>query len=91
LLFWEEYLRVISENESAPRFTIMDAVTLRGKCPICGMGPLKPLPLGYSVFVAKPDRTHPIGGLLAYQCVNEMHIFFVRARDIEDEQERHSA
>ena len=65
---------------------------MRGKCPICGMGPLRPLPTGYSVFVAKQDQTHPVGGLRAYQCVKEMHIFFVMARDIEDdEQEQRSA
>jgi len=45
------------------------------------------------VFVAKPDQTHPVGGLRAYQCVKELHIFFVMARDIEeeDEQEQRSA
>ena len=50
------------------------------------------MPTGNSVFVAKPDQTYPVGGLRAYQCVKELHIFFVMARDIEeDEQEQRSA
>lgn len=41
----------------------------------------------YSVFVAKPDQTNPVGELAAYQCVENLHIFFLMSRDIEDAQE----
>lgn len=69
----------------------MDLVSIRGKCPICGRGPIKPLAVKYSVFVTKPDQTERVGGLVAYQCTEEMHIFFVMARDVEEAQELDSA
>ena len=78
-------------GESVFGLCIVDEFTLHGKCPVCGKGPLKPLALDYSVFVAKPDQTHRVGGLKAYQCAQELHVFFVMARDIDESQDRQSA
>ena len=63
----------------------MSTVILPGKCPICGNGPLRALPVGYKMFVEKSHQREPIGGLLAYQCVQNGHVFFVRASDLDDE------
>lgn len=63
----------------------MEMVSLNGKCPICGKGPIRPVPLGYSVYVEKPDSQR-VGGLLAYQCTQEMHLFFVMSKDVENEE-----
>jgi len=63
----------------------MSTALLPGKCPICGKGPLRQLPTGYKVFVEKSNQKHPIGGLLAFQCVVEGHVFFVRASDLEED------
>jgi hypothetical protein len=46
------------------------------------------MPLGYSVYVEKPDSTQRVGGLVAYQCTQELHIFFVMAKDVENEELR---
>jgi hypothetical protein len=64
-----------------------ELVTLPGKCPICGRGPLKPLPIKYSVYVSKPEQPEPVGGLLGYQCTQGLHLFFVMARDVEEVEE----
>ncbi|MFL6439731.1 MAG: hypothetical protein ACJ71Q_19320 [Terriglobales bacterium] len=56
-----------------------------GKCPICGGEPLRQLPVGYKMFVEKFHQKEPIGGLLAYQCVEKGHVFFVRASDLEED------
>jgi hypothetical protein len=34
---------------------------------------------------------HPIGGLQAYQCQDEQHIFFVMAKDIESSRQSSAA
>jgi hypothetical protein len=70
---------------------MLDSITLRGKCPICGRGPLRPLQIDYRVFVAKPDGTDRVGGLLAYQCTQGLHLFFVMAHDLEELREVNSA
>lgn len=50
---------------------------LQGKCPICGQGPLRPVPVPLA-----QQGTDVASGILAYQCVND-HIFFVMAKDIK--------
>ena len=62
----------------------MDSIALNGKCPICGQGPLRALPLEYRVTATKGEYNQHVGGLLAYQCTQEGHIFFVRAKDVEE-------
>jgi hypothetical protein len=68
-----------------------ESVSLRGKCPICGREPIQPLPLDYFVFVAKDHGTQRVGGLTAYQCTQELHIFFVMSRDVEIQRELNTA
>jgi hypothetical protein len=63
----------------------MSTVTLPGNCPICGKGPLRSLPIGYKMFVEKAHQKEAIGGLLAFQCVQEGHVFFVRASDLDED------
>jgi hypothetical protein len=72
-------------------FEMIESVTLRGKCPICGRGAIQPLPLDYFVFVAKDHGTQRVGGLTAYQCTQELHIFFVLSRDVEIQRELNTA
>lgn len=62
----------------------MEPLLLRGKCPICGQGPLRPLAMDYGVQVTKRDTPQPVGGLLVYQCAQEGHVFFVMAKDAEE-------
>jgi hypothetical protein len=62
----------------------MNAVPLNGLCPICGKAPLFPLPVGYKMLLVKPGKKEPVGGLLAYRCAMEGHIFFVRAAEVEE-------
>lgn len=62
----------------------MEPLELRGNCPICGQGPLRPLPMDYSLTVTKRDGPHQVGGLLVYQCMKEGHVFFVMAKDAEE-------
>lgn len=62
----------------------MESLPLRGKCPICGQGPLRALPMDYRVQVTKRDIAQQVGGLLVYQCVKEGHVFFVMAKDAEE-------
>jgi len=62
----------------------MESLPLRGKCPICGHGPLRPLPMDYRVHVTKRDIPQPVGGLLVYQCVKEGHVFFVMGKDADE-------
>ena len=69
---------------SGARVLPMNSVPLNGLCPICGKGPLEPLPVGYKMLLLKPGQTQPVGGLVAYQCAIEGHIFFVRAADVEE-------
>jgi hypothetical protein len=52
---------------------------------------LRPLQIDYRVFVAKPDGTDRVGGLLAYQCTQGLHLFFVMAHDLEELREVNSA
>jgi hypothetical protein len=63
----------------------MSTALLSGKCPICGKGPLRQLSVGYNMFVEKAGKKQTIGGLLAFQCVEEGHVFFVRASDLEED------
>ena len=51
---------------------------LRGKCPICGQGPLKPVPVPIA-----QQGAEVVPGILAYQCING-HVFFVMAKDIKE-------
>jgi len=62
---------------------VMDSVSPNGKCPICGKGRLLALPLEYRVNATKGESSIHVGGLLAYQCAQEGHIFFVLAKDVE--------
>lgn len=62
----------------------MEPLALRGKCPICGQGPLRPLPMDYTLTVTKRSGPQHVGGLLVYQCVIEGHVFFVMAKDAEE-------
>ena len=62
----------------------MEPLPLRGKCPICGQGPLRPLAMDYRVLVSKRETPQQVGGLLVYQCVKEGHVFFVMAKDAEE-------
>ena len=62
----------------------MESVQLRGKCPICGQGPLRSLPMDYRIQVIKTNIPQQVGGLLVYQCVKEGHVFFVMAKDAEE-------
>ena len=62
----------------------MRAMIAPGRCPICGKGPLIQLPIGYRMFAEKANETQAIGGLLAFQCSQEGHVFFVMARDVEE-------
>lgn len=62
----------------------MSVMIAVGKCPICGKGPLAELPIGYKMFAAKPTGNQPVGGLVAFQCTQEGHVFFVMARDVEE-------
>jgi len=57
---------------------------VRGKCPVCGNGPITELPTGYSAFVEKDKHKQRIGGLVAFQCEEEGHVFFVMAKDVEE-------
>jgi len=43
------------------------------------------LPTGYAVFVEKDNEKKRIGGLLAFQCEEEGHVFFVMAKDVADD------
>jgi hypothetical protein len=36
------------------------------------------------MFAEKANETQAIGGLLAFQCTQEGHVFFVMARDVEE-------
>lgn len=42
------------------------------------------IPTGYAAFVEKDSEKKRIGGLLAFQCEEEGHVFFVMAKDVED-------
>lgn len=61
----------------------MTPQVLRGKCPVCGNRPLAVLPTGYSAIVEKDKHKQRIGGLVAFQCEEEGHVFFVMAKDVE--------
>ena len=77
----DELERAKEETETGAS---MDSETLLGKCPVCGNGPVTRLTIGYRILALKPNQTQPIGGLLAYQCAVEGHVFFVLARDVEE-------
>lgn len=62
----------------------MERMTISGKCPICGKDPLVLLPIGYKMFVEKPDCKQPVSGLLAFRCSEEGHIFFVMVKDVQE-------
>ncbi|HJX01203.1 MAG TPA: hypothetical protein VJ453_13615 [Terriglobales bacterium] len=42
------------------------------------------LPIGYKMFVEKPDCKQPVSGLLAFRCSEEGHIFFVMVKDVQE-------
>ena len=59
-------------------------MSLRGDCPVCGKWPINPTFKEFVISVSLRDQPqHPIGGLRAYQCEQEQHIFFVMRKDIE--------
>jgi len=59
---------------------VLLVLRLRGNCPVCGKGPINPTLKDFVIRVALRDQPeHPIGGLRAYQCQQEQHIFFVMA------------
>ena len=62
----------------------MTSVPLSGLCPICGKSPLLPVAVGYKMLLVTPEHPQPVGGLLAYRCAIEGHIFFVLAKDVEE-------
>lgn len=62
----------------------MTPQVLRGKCPVRCNGPLTVLPTGYNAFVEKDKDKQRIGGLVAFQCEEEGHVFFVMAKDVEE-------
>ena len=67
-------------------------MSLRGNCPICGNGPTNPTFKEFVITVALRDQPqHAIGGLRAYQCQREQHIFFVLATDVETSSQRPAA
>ena len=40
--------------------------------------------MDYRVHVTKRETQQQVGGLLVYQCVKEGHVFFVMAKDAEE-------
>ena len=36
------------------------------------------------MLLVKPGQTQPVGGLLAYRCAMEGHVFFVEAKDVDE-------
>ncbi len=52
-------------------------------CPICGFTRLEEVLASISVTAHCPQGDHEVGGLRAYECVFNRHIFFIRARDLE--------
>jgi uncharacterized Zn finger protein len=52
-------------------------------CPVCGRTTVEQL-LREVQISAKVDGETPVGGLQMYRCTELGHIFFVRARDIEE-------
>jgi len=44
-----------------------------------------PFEIPNQLCVAKPGSLQVIGGVAAYQCREELHVFFVMRRDIEAE------
>ena len=63
----------------------MNTIPIPGRCPICGGGPLKPLPLDnvVSVSVMRNGERQQVGGLMAYVCSQRGHVFFVMAKDVQ--------
>jgi len=60
-------------------------MSLRGDCPVCGNVPLQPILTEFSITAALGERPEQhIGGLRAYQCARELHIFFVMSKDVEE-------
>ena len=65
--------------------TILHEPFLKGACPICGMRPLRPLPVRYEIPAAQQQVAETGSGVLAFQCINE-HVFFVMARDLKEDE-----
>ena len=63
---------------------MFDDSYLPGKCPICGKAPLVPLSIGYKLLLEKPGQRQPVGGVFAYKCAEEGHVFFVMLKDVEE-------
>lgn len=63
----------------------MSPILGRGKCPVCGKGPVVPVELPNQLCVTKPGGLEVVGGVAAYQCREEFHIFFVMKHDMETE------
>lgn len=53
-------------------------------CPVCHKGPIVPLFEEYSILARKGPEQKLVGGLSAFQCTQELHIFFLMTRDVEE-------
>ena len=62
----------------------MTSPTPRVTCPLCGKTSVTAVSIGYKVYVEKSNQKQPIGGLVAFQCEQEGHVFFVMSKDVED-------
>ena len=52
-------------------------------CPICGFTRLEEVLGSITVTAHFPHGEHEVGGLRAYECVFNRHIFFLRDRDLD--------
>jgi hypothetical protein len=52
------------------------------KCPICGNASVEPVLQTVKIIAAYEHFQGDIGGLKVYRCMEEGHIFFVRASDL---------
>lgn len=52
-------------------------------CPLCGIVPVQPILEEIPVRAEVENKQTSVGGLKAFQCRTEGHIFFIRAADLE--------
>lgn len=52
-------------------------------CPVCQKGPIRKVFEDYSFQVTRRGEQKPLGGLTAFQCTQELHIFFLMTKDVE--------
>jgi len=53
------------------------------KCPICGRSGVEPVLEGVKILATYEQFEGYIGGLMVFRCIEEGHIFFVRASDLQ--------